>query len=246
MTQTLGIIGSGQVGGAVARLAATAGWDVVLSNSRGPETLDGLVAELGHRARAATPAEAAAASDVVVVAAPLLALDQLPREALAGRVVIDAMNYSPERDGRMPDLEADRLTSSELVQRHLAGAVVVKALNSITPQHLLALARPAGAPDRSALPTAGGDAAAKGAVAAVLDGLGYDAVDVGDLAESWRFGPNTPLYALAYGGEVPAGMSGMALYTWFLATPGAPVAAGQVERLARDAVRGPAALSLDG
>ena len=244
MIETLGIIGSGQVGGAVARLAAAAGWHVVLSGSRGPQALDGLVAELGPRARAATPAEAATAGEVVVVATPLLALGRLPREALAGKVVLDAMNYSPERDGRMDELESDQLTSSELVQRHLAGAAVVKVFNSITPQHLLALARPASAADRSALPIAGDDAAAKERAAAVVDGLGYDAVDVGDLAQSWRQGPNTPLYALVYGGAVPEGLSGLELYTWFLGTPGAPVPAGRVEQLARHAVRGPAALAL--
>ena len=133
MTRTLGIIGSGQVGATLATSAVTAGWDVVLANSRGPRSLEGLVAGLGERARAATPPEAAAGGDLVVVAVPLAALDDLPREALAGKVVIDAMNYVPDRDGRIAALDSDELTSSELVQHRLTGSSVVKAFNNITP-----------------------------------------------------------------------------------------------------------------
>jgi 8-hydroxy-5-deazaflavin:NADPH oxidoreductase len=196
VAKTLGLIGSGMIGSTLARLAVAAGWNVVLSNSRGPETLGDLVAELGEHARAATPAEAAEAGDLVVVTVPLHAYDQLPREALAGRTVIDTLNYYPERDGRIAELDSVELTSSELVQRHLAGARVVKAFNSIGAKQLSSLARPTGESDRSALPIAGDDAAAKAEVAELLDALGYDAVDVGSLAESWRSEPNTPLYCL--------------------------------------------------
>ncbi len=245
VTQTLGIIGSGPVGSAVARLAVSAGWNVILSNSRGPETLGDLVSELGERAQAATPGEAAA-GDLVVAAVPLIAYTRLPQAALAGKVVIDTMNYAPDRDGRIAQLDASELTSSELVQRHLSGARVVKAFNNITPKHLAALARPSGAADRSALPVAGDDAAAKEQTAALLNDLGYDSVDLGGLAESWRFSPNTPLYALAYAGEgMPSGASMQELLAWFAQTPGGPVPAHQIKQLADDTVRASAGVSFD-
>ncbi|WP_406260945.1 NAD(P)-binding domain-containing protein [Actinacidiphila glaucinigra] len=195
---TLGLIGSGNIGGTLARLAVDAGLDVVLSNSRGPETLSGLVGELGPRARAATPAEAAGAGDWVVVTVPLRAVPQVPHTPLVGRTVIDTGNYYPERDGRIPQLDTGELTDSELLQRHLTGAHVVKAFNNIFFRHLAVLARPAGAPDRSALPIAGDDAAAKNAVTALLDTLGYDTVDVGPLTEGRRFQPGTPAYGTPY------------------------------------------------
>ncbi|MFB7285945.1 NADPH-dependent F420 reductase [Actinacidiphila glaucinigra] len=195
---TLGLIGSGNIGGTLARLAVDAGLDVVLSNSRDPQTLSGLVAELGPRARAATPAEAAGASDWVVVTVPLKAVPQVPHAPLAGKTVIDTGNYYPERDGRIPQLDTGELTESELLQRHLTDAHVVKAFNNIFFRHLAVLARPAGAPDRSALPVAGDDAAAKNAVTALLDTLGYDTVDVGPLAEGRRFQPGTPAYGTPY------------------------------------------------
>src|SRR5215207_4956984 len=109
MTKTLGLIGSGMIGSALARLAVAAGLDVVLSNSRGPETLTDLVTELGARARAATPTEAAEAGDLVVATIPLHAHAQLPAAALAGRTVVDTMNYYPQRDGRIAELDSGEL-----------------------------------------------------------------------------------------------------------------------------------------
>src|SRR5881398_1177898 len=155
---TIGFIGSGSIGGTVARLAIAAGHDVVLSNSRGPETLADLVAELGPRARAATPAEAAAAGDVVVVSVPLRAYRDVPIEPLAGKVVIDTNNYYPERDGHIPELDDRSATSSELLQRHLPASRVVKGFNNMYSGHLRSLPRPAGSLERSALPIAGDDA----------------------------------------------------------------------------------------
>ncbi|MFJ8158921.1 NADPH-dependent F420 reductase [Streptomyces sp. NPDC094468] len=246
MARTLGLIGSGMIGGTLARLAVNAGWDVVLSNSRGPETLADLVAELGEHARAATPAEAARAGDIVVATVPLFALEKLPAAELAGKTVIDTLNYYPERDGNLPVLDNDEVTSSELVQRHLSGSRVVKAFNNIGAKQLGSLARPAGAPDRSGLPIAGDDPEAKGEVMELLDALGYDAVDVAPLAESWRSGPNTQLYCLPYFGEVPAGLSGEEMMRWIFETPGAPVPVERVRELAASAVRGPAGASLTG
>ncbi len=197
---TLGLIGSGHIGGTVARLAVAAGLDVVLSNSRGPETLGDLVAELGPHARAATPAEAAAAGDWVVVTIPLKAFAQVPVAPLAGKTVIDTGNYYPQRDGRIAALEDGTSTESELLQGHLPDAHVVKGFNNIFFRHLAELARPKGSPDRTALPIAGDDAAAVAHAAELLDVLGYDAVGYGTLAESWRSQPGTPVYGLPYAG----------------------------------------------
>jgi len=236
VTKTLGLIGSGNIGSALARLAVAAGLDVVLSNSRGPETLTDLVAELGEQARAATPAEAAQAGDIVVATVPLKAYDQLPAAALAGKTVIDTMNYYPERDGSIAGL--DTLTSSALVQRQLADSHVVKAFNNIDFRRLYTSARPAGAPDRSALPIAGDDDAAKAQVAQLLDTLGYDAVDIGTLADSWRSQPDTPVYVQPYLAARPTEqMSQEEAYRWFLETPGVPVPANRVAELTDAAAR---------
>src|SRR3954447_9395644 len=127
---TWGFIGSGNIGSTVARLAIAAGHDVVLSNSRGPETLADLVAELGPHARAATPAQAAQAGDVVVVTIPLKAYREVPVEPLRGKVVIDTNNYYPQRDGHIAELDDESTTSSELLQAHLPESRVVKAFNN--------------------------------------------------------------------------------------------------------------------
>ncbi|MBE4734935.1 MULTISPECIES: NADPH-dependent F420 reductase [Streptomyces] len=238
MTKTLGLIGGGMIGGALARLAVAAGLDVVLSNSRGPETLADLVAELGDRAHAATPAEAARAGDLVVATIPLHVYTRLSAADLAGRTVIDTMNYYPERDGRLAELDDGGLTSSALVQRHLADSYVVKAFNTIDFRRLLTSARPAGAADRSALPVAGDHAAAKDEVIRLLDTLGYDAVDLGPLAESWRAEPGTPVYVTPYLAERPAGLGQEEAGRWFFETPGVPVPAGRVRELTDAAVRG--------
>jgi predicted dinucleotide-binding enzyme len=208
---TVGLIGSGNIGGTVARLALAAGYDVVLSNSRGPETLKDLVEELGPRARAATAADAAAAGDLVVVSIPLRAYRTVPVEPLAGKVVMDTDNYSPRRDGHIAELDDRSTTSSALLQRHLPTSKVVKVFNNIYSKHLLSLARPAGAADRSALPIAGDDADAKATVTAFLDAIGYDAVDVGSLADSWRYEPDTPAYGAPYFG--PGGDAGTPAHT---------------------------------
>src|SRR4051812_22041582 len=165
---TLSFIGSGTIGTRLARLAVAAGIDVVLSNSRGPATLAEKVAELGERARAATPEAAARAGDWVVVSIPLGHYQQLPAAALAGKVVLDTMNYYPFLSGSIEALDSGRVTSSELVQEHLADARLVKAFNNINQQHIPALARPEGAADRTALPIAGDDVAAKASAAALI------------------------------------------------------------------------------
>src|SRR5437588_10565672 len=124
--KTIGLIGAGKIGRQVARLAVAHGYDVVISNSRGPETLSDLVAELGPGARAATVAEAARAGDIVVVTIPLKNYRSVPVEPLAGKIVIDTNNYYPERDGHIPELDNESTTTSELLQAHLPTSKVVK------------------------------------------------------------------------------------------------------------------------
>ncbi|WP_181722209.1 NADPH-dependent F420 reductase [Nocardia gipuzkoensis] len=236
MSRTLGLIGSGMIGSALARLAVAAGLEVVLSNSRGPQTLAGLVDDLGGLARAATPAEAARAADLVVAAIPLHAYEHLPVDALSGKTVLDTANYYPERDGHLAELDSGELTSSALLQRHLEGSRVVKACNNITPHQLVSLARPTGAPDRSALPIAADDADAKDEVARLLDLLGYDTVDIGTLATSWRSEPDAPVYIQPYLGEIPV-MNVDAFLRWTFRTPGIAVPATRIAELADNAVR---------
>lgn len=196
--EVVGVIGSGNIGAGVARLATAAGLRVVVSNSRGPETLQELVAELGERASADSPAGAAQQADLVVLAVPLRAYADLPVAALAGKVVVDATNYYPARDGQITELDSAETTSSEIVQRAAPLARVVKALNTVDFVRLPRLARPAGAPDRTALPVAGDDPEAKASAIELLDAIGFDAVDAGSLAEGWRFQPGTPTYVQPY------------------------------------------------
>jgi predicted dinucleotide-binding enzyme len=196
---TIGFIGSGNLGGNIARLAVVAGHQVVLSNSRGPETLARTVAELGPLASAGTREEAAAAGDIVVVSIPVTAFADVPVAPLAGKAVIDTSNYGPERDGHIPELDDASLTSSGLLLRYIPDAGVVKAFNTIYFRHLLSLARPAGAADRSYLPIAGDSAPAKAAVTAFIDSVGYDVVDAGTLADSWRQSTGTPVWGTPYG-----------------------------------------------
>jgi predicted dinucleotide-binding enzyme len=208
---TLGVVGAGHIGSTVARLAVDAGVDVVIANSRGPETLADLVADLGPRARAASAADAAAAGDLVVLTVPLKALPHLPVEAFDGRVVLDTGNYYPQRDGRIVELDDGSTTASELTARTLPGARIVKVFNNIFSEHLAALARPqapTGSDERSVLAIAGDDQAAKQAATALLDTIGYDVVDAGPLSEGWRFEPGTPAYGLPYDGSPDGTWSG--------------------------------------
>jgi 8-hydroxy-5-deazaflavin:NADPH oxidoreductase len=197
---TIGLIGSGHIGGTVARLAVDAGHDVVLSNSRGPETLQGLVRELGERARAGTTREAAHA-DIVVLSIPLKNVGDIPADLLRDKIVIDTSNYYPQRDGQIAALDDGSTTTSELVQSRLPGSLLVKGFNNINFLHLGSLQRPSGSPERSVLPIAGDDASAKRQVADVFDSLGYDAYDTGPLADSWRFDVGTPAYGAPYNAD---------------------------------------------
>ncbi|HSY22974.1 MAG TPA: NADPH-dependent F420 reductase [Polyangiaceae bacterium] len=192
--KTIALIGAGHIGSQVARLAIRSGYDVVLSNSRGPETLADLVRELGSHARAATPAEAAAAGDLVVVTIPLKNIGTVAVEPLAGKIIIDTNNYYPERDGHIRELDEERTTTSGLLQRHLPESKVVKAFNHIYAKELTTHGLPAGTKNRRALVIAGDDASAKQTVTHLLDQFGFDTVDAGPLSESWRIQRDTPGY----------------------------------------------------
>jgi hypothetical protein len=197
---TIGLIGSGHIGQAVARQALAHGHDVVLSNSRGPETLADLVTDLGEHARAGTAEEAARSGDIVVVTIPFKSYAQVPVEPLAGKVVIDTNNYYFERDGHFPEIDEGRTSPSELLAEHLETSKVVKAFNAIQAAQILSAASPAGTPGRRAIPIAGDDDDAKRVVVDLLDELGFDAVDAGPLAEGRRFDRDQP----AYGAELDA------------------------------------------
>ncbi|WP_022901646.1 NADPH-dependent F420 reductase [Humibacter albus] len=191
---TIGLIGAGNIGSQIARQAVRHGYDVVVSNSRGPETLADLVAELGDHARAATAAEAAEAADIVVVTIPFHAISEIPAEPLAGKPVIDTNNYYWERDGHRAELDDFSETSSEQLQARLVDSHIVKAFNHIYASAITEDAQDAGTSGRRALAVFADDEAAKGTVAAFIDAIGFDTVDGGALSESWRIQRDTPGY----------------------------------------------------
>lgn len=192
----IGIIGAGFVGRAIGKLAVRSGHQVMLSNSRGPQTLFSLRYAVGGEV--GTVDEAVAFGDVIVVAIPLSAYRSVPVAPLAGKVVIDANNYYHERDGRIADLDSGATTTSEMLAGHLPQSRIVKAFNAITMTDLENGGRPSGAPDRRALPVAGDDADAKAVAIGLYDQFGFDAVDVGPLSEGWRFERGRPAYCVPF------------------------------------------------
>lgn len=193
---TIGFIGAGHIGGQIARKAVELGYDVVISNSRGPETLADLVAELGPKARAATPAEAAAAGDFAVVSVPLRSIQDVPVDPLAGKIVLDTNNYYWERDGHVPALDAGEATTSGLLQEHLPQSKVAKAFNHIRFSQITTDGTPAGTPSRRALATASDFPEAAELVTRLYDEFGFDTVNMGPLSESWRTERDRPAYVI--------------------------------------------------
>ncbi|WP_158937348.1 NADPH-dependent F420 reductase [Burkholderia sp. S171] len=190
----IGILGAGFIGRALATLATNAGHEVMVSNSRGPETLSSTVAAIG--CRAGTAQQAAEFGDVVVVAVPLRNYSALPYAALNGKIVIDTCNYYPQRDGHIGALDRHDTTTSELIAGQLLGARVVKASNAILAKDLDTDGKVPGTADRRALPMAGDDEKAKCVVAELMDQFGFDTVDVGALSEGWRFERAKPSYCI--------------------------------------------------
>jgi 8-hydroxy-5-deazaflavin:NADPH oxidoreductase len=191
----IGIIGSGNIGGTLARRLVQLGHQVTIANSRGPESLAGFARETG--ARPATVEEAARSGEVVIISIPLKSIATLPKDLFKGVpdsvVVVDTGNYYPrQRDGRIDPIERGTTEARWVADR--LGRPVVKAFNNIYAKHLLEQGKPKGTPGRIALPIAGEDARAKEVVTRLLDELGFDAVDAGGLDESWRQQPGTPVY----------------------------------------------------
>ncbi|MFJ8201149.1 NADPH-dependent F420 reductase [Streptomyces sp. NPDC096152] len=203
----IGIIGAGNIGGNLTRRLTALGHDVSVANSRGPHTLTALAEETG-----ATPVrveEAARGAEVVVVTVPLKAVPDLPAGLLdgaaEGAAVIDTGNYYPQqRDGRIAEIEDDGLTESRWTERRI-GHPVIKAFNGTYAQDIVERPRPAGDPERMALPVAGDDAEAKAKVRALIDELGFDTVDSGGIDDSWRQQPGTPVYGLRAGVDAVVG-----------------------------------------
>ena len=196
---TIGIIGSGNIGSQLARAFAAIGHDIVIANSRGPETLTALVDEIAAGSApgtvtAGTVEEAARAGDLVVLTIPLGRVPDLPRDLLDGRIVIDTGNYYPQRDGSIPALDDESTTTAEWTASHFPGATVVKAFNHIPSAHITDHAQPPATDGRRGLTVHADDVSAKARVAELIDAIGFDVVDGGSLAESWRIQRDTPGY----------------------------------------------------
>ena len=197
----IGIIGAGFIGRALAAYAMRHGHAVMISNSRDPATLGSTVVALG--CKAGTPQQAAEFGDAVAVAIPFKAFRAIPVDPLAGKLVLDANNYYPDRDGRFRELDDGSTTTSEMLAAHLRGARVVKAFNAILQKDLAEGGPLPGSANRRALPIAGDDNEAKRVAAKLHDQFGYDVVDAGPLAEGWRFQRAMPAYC------IPLDMAGL-------------------------------------
>jgi hypothetical protein len=198
---TIGIIGAGHIGSQVARAALAHGYDVVISNSRGPETLTDLVAELGTGATAGTALDAATAGDFVVVTVPMGAIPSIPVEPLEGKIVIDTNNYYWERDGHIAELDDEQTTVSSILQAHLPKSIVAKGFNHIQAAHITTDGTPAGTPNRRALATASDSPEGIALVTKLYDEFGFDTVSAGPLSESWRVERDTPAYVTRQNAE---------------------------------------------
>ena len=191
----VGIIGAGEVGSQLALAAIANGYEVVIANSRGPETLKDLIDKLGPSARAATAADAAEAGDFVIIAVPLKLVNDMPVEQLAGKIVLDTNNYMPWRDGHFPMIDSGEVTVHELRQKQLPTSKVVKAFTHIQAPRLFISSKPAGSPDRHALSVSSNFPEATELVTRLYDQFGFDTVDNSPLSESWRSGPGQPAWA---------------------------------------------------
>jgi predicted dinucleotide-binding enzyme len=191
---TIGLIGAGHIGSQLASLSIANGYDLVISNSRGPESLAEMVKKLGAKAKAGLSEDAARAGEIVIISIPFKAYRSVPVAPLAGKIVIDTNNYYSQRDGQFAELDDETTTSSELLQAHLPKSKVVKAFNHLYAAELSTHAQPRGSENRRALAIAGDDREAKAIVARLIDRFGFDAVDLGPLKESWRIEPGTPGY----------------------------------------------------
>jgi 8-hydroxy-5-deazaflavin:NADPH oxidoreductase len=193
---TIAVIGAGHIGRSFSIAAIRQGYEIVISNSRGPETLSDQVSELGPQARAATPADAVAAGDFVVVAIPVKGSDAVPVDSFGGKVVVTTNNYFAQRDGPIAEIDSGRLTVPAYVQTHLPDSKVVRAFNHIKAADIVSDGAPEGTPNRRALGYAGDDPDAKQRAAALYEAFGFDAVDVGGLNDAWRLDVDQPTFVV--------------------------------------------------
>lgn len=191
---TFGMIGAGKIGSSVARAVLALGHDVILSNSRTPDTLTDLVEELGPHASAALASDAAARADVVLVAIPFGRFREIDPAPVAGKIVLDANNYYFERDGHFPELDAGEATTTGMLQEHLPESRVAKAFNHIWFKQILTDGTPAGTPGRRALVTSSDHPDALDFVTDLYDAIGFDTVPIVPLSESWRVERDRPAY----------------------------------------------------
>jgi 8-hydroxy-5-deazaflavin:NADPH oxidoreductase len=193
---TIGVIGAGHIGRNFSIAAIRSGYEIVIANSSGPETLAGLVAELGPKARAATAAEAGAAADFALVAIPLPGTAAVPAGPLAGKVVVTTCNYFAKRDGPIAEIDSGVLTVPQYQQAHFAGSKLIRAFNHIDAAQIVSDGTPAGTPDRRALAYAADDPEAKATVARLYEQFGFDAIDAGGLTEAWRLDVDQPTFVV--------------------------------------------------
>lgn len=204
---TIGVIGAGHIGRSFSLAAIAKGHEIVIANNSGPETLGELVAELGPKARAATAADAAEAGEFAIVATPIAGAEALPVEQLAGKAVLATCNYFAERDGPIAEIDSGEVTVPEYVQTRLPTSNVVRAFNHLDAAAIATDGTPAGAPNRRALGYAGDDPGAKALTADLYKELGFDAVDVGGLADGWRLDVDQPTFVVRQNaGELRAGL----------------------------------------
>jgi 8-hydroxy-5-deazaflavin:NADPH oxidoreductase len=192
----IGVIGAGHIGRSFSIAAIERGYDVVISNATGPDTLSDLVSELGPKASAATAADAAAAGDFAIVAIPLPGTAAVPVQPLAGKIVLSTCNYFPKRDGRFADIDSGKTTVPGYLQEHLPSSKVIRAFNHLDAASIVSDGTPAGTPNRRALGYAGDDLGAKQLVAGLYEEFGFDAVDVGGLDDAWRLDVDQPAFVV--------------------------------------------------
>lgn len=195
MSLKVGIIGAGAMAQAITLQAVRNGFEVMVSNTRGPESLGYLIRTL--ECKAGTPEQAINFGDIVIAAVPLYAIPKLSKESLINKIVVDPINYFPHRDGVIQSLKNGEITTSELFAKNVPGAIIVKAFNSITVEDLHRDARPKGIIDRRAIPIASDNVEAKSKVANFIESIGFDVVDAGELSGSWRFERYRPVYCVA-------------------------------------------------
>lgn len=234
MTKTIGLIGTGQVGSSIAQLIVGAGYNIVVSNSRGPESLKDLVSKLGPTASADTPQSIASNDDIkiIILSVPLAkVLPLLETLKFKNKVILDTTNYYPERDGNVEVLDSHKLTTSEYVLQGIdtSSNSVVKAFHNIDAIHL-ALNASKDSATQTTLPIAGDDLNAKKIATEFINSLGYKVLDAGSFKDSWRHEPGEPVYVLPYFPDLE-GLDRQAAVQKFVTTPGTPLSSKDIQNL---------------